>query len=92
MLRRIKVDGKYLSFDKFYESMPKTRAEYSNAPNEGTDGDGLVEVPMTKYPSDELHLCNSHDGDDEVKRGFRILLGFSVTDLAEMTSRNHWWF
>lgn len=92
VLRNIKVDGKHLSFDKLYESMPKTRVECSNAPNGGTDGDGLVEVPRTKYPSYELHLCNSHDGDDEANRGLTILLGFSVADFSGRTSRyGAWW-
>jgi hypothetical protein len=89
VLRRIKVDDKCLSFDKLYESMPKTRFEYRKAPNRGTGRDDLVEVPRIKYPSHELHLCNSHDGDDEVNRGLSILLGFSVADLASRITP--WW-
>jgi hypothetical protein len=74
VLRAITVNDKLLFFDKLYESMPKTRFEYKKAPNGGTDGDDLVEVPITWLPSYELHLCNSHDGDDEVKKGLSFLL------------------
>ena len=82
VLRHTFVDCKRLLFDKLYESMPKTRSEYRKAPDGGPGGDNLVEVPRTKYPSHELHLYNSHDGDDEVNRGLGILLGFSEADFG----------
>lgn len=87
VLRNTYVDDKLLFFDKLYKSMPKTRSEYRKAPDGVPGGDNLVEVPRTKYPSYELHLYNSHDGDDEVKRGLDILLGLTSTNPSALFSR-----
>lgn len=87
VLRNTYVDDKLLFFDKLYKSMPKTRSEYRKAPDGVPGGDNLVEVPRTKYPSYELHLYNSHDGDDEVKRGLDILLGLASTNPSALFSR-----
>ena len=87
VMRSTNVNNRRLLFDKLYESMPKTRIVYRKAPNRGTGGDDLIEVPRTKYSSDELHLYNSHDGDDEVKRDLDILLGLASTNPSALISR-----
>jgi hypothetical protein len=92
VLRKFTVDGKQLWFGKIHESMPETQFEHRKVPNGGTDGGDLVEVPRTKYPSDELHLYNSHDGDDEVDRGLGVLLEFSMNDLSATSRLDPWLF